>query len=227
MRRGTNALGADVPSEREINRLAARSDEEFWMFEKMDEDRRQKENYRSRLMEEHEVPEWAYSTTDGKEEKSKGFEHDASKITGKRRRKEVVYADSLSDLQWMKAVESGEDISRLSVKGKRRDHLPSEANESDSDKAGGGEQKVLELRSENVSMTSEGTSEDTYSLAPKMLKKSEGANSDQHNNSRGGSWNGRIPTWQTHTRRRSSYVFQSSSSDARGQNSNSRGNGWS
>lgn len=223
MRRGTNSLGADVPSEREINRLAARSDEEFWMFEKMDEERRQKENYRSRLMEEHEVPEWAYSTPDGKEEKSKGFEHDASKITGKRRRKEVVYADSLSDLQWMKAVESGEDISRLSVKGKRREHLPSEANESDSDKIGG-EQKVLELRSENVSMTSEGTSEDTFSLAPKRLK-SEGANSDQRTG--GGSWNGHIPTWQTHTRRRSSYVVQSSSSDARGQNSNSRGNGWS
>ncbi|KAL6343419.1 hypothetical protein AAG906_024784 [Vitis piasezkii] len=223
MRRGTNSLGADVPSEREINRLAARSDEEFWMFEKMDEERRQKENYRSRLMEEHEVPEWAYSTPDGKEEKSKGFEHDASKITGKRRRKEVVYADSLSDLQWMKAVESGEDVSRLSVKGKRREHLPSEANESDSDKIGG-EQKVLELRSENVSMTSEGTSEDTFSLAPKRLK-SEGANSDQRTG--GGSWNGHIPTWQTHTRRRSSYVVQSSSSDARGQNSNSRGNGWS
>ncbi|RVW55476.1 putative ATP-dependent DNA helicase CHR12 [Vitis vinifera] len=196
MRRGTNSLGADVPSEREINRLAARSDEEFWMFEKMDEERRQKENYRSRLMEEHE---------------------------GKRRRKEVVYADSLSDLQWMKAVESGEDVSRLSVKGKRREHLPSEANESDSDKIGG-EQKVLELRSENVSMTSEGTSEDTFSLAPKRLK-SEGANSDQRTG--GGSWNGHIPTWQTHTRRRSSYVVQSSSSDARGQNSNSRGNGWS
>lgn len=227
MRRGTDSLGADVPSEREINRLAARLDEEFWMFEKMDEERRQKENYRSRLMDEHEVPEWAYSAADGKEEKSKGFEHDASKITGKRRRKEVVYADSLSDLQWMKAVESGEDISKLSVKGKRREHhLPSEANESDSDKVGG-EQKALELRGENVSMTSEGTSEDTYSLGPKRLK-SEGEISDQQHNTRGGgSWNGHIPTWQTHTKRRSSYVPQSSSSDARGQNSNSRGNGWS
>ena len=110
MRRGTRSLGTDVPSEREINRLAARSDEEFWLFEKMDEERRQKENYRSRLMEDHEVPEWAYSKPDNKENDTKGF--NSGSITGKRRRKEVVYVDTLSDLQWMKAVENG-DIKAL------------------------------------------------------------------------------------------------------------------
>ncbi|KAI4369630.1 hypothetical protein MLD38_018052 [Melastoma candidum] len=119
MRKGTSSLGTDVPSEREINRLAARSDEEFWMFEKMDEERRLKENYRSRLMEAHEVPEWAYSTPEVKEAKAKSFDY--SNLTGKRRRKEVVYADSLSDVQWMKAVENGEDISTYPGKGKRRD----------------------------------------------------------------------------------------------------------
>lgn len=127
MRRGTGSFGTDVPSEREINRLAARSDEEFWLFEKMDEERRQKENYRSRLVEDHEVPEWAYSIPDSKEGKSKGF--DISGITGKRKRKEVIYADTLSDMQWMKAIENGEDISTLKVKGKRRDTPPSESNE--------------------------------------------------------------------------------------------------
>ncbi|PKI07755.1 hypothetical protein CRG98_049583, partial [Punica granatum] len=59
MRKGTRSLGTDVPSEREINRLAARSDQEFWLFEKMDEERRQNENYIARLMEDHEVLEWA------------------------------------------------------------------------------------------------------------------------------------------------------------------------
>ncbi|KAM0016323.1 putative DNA helicase chromatin remodeling SNF2 family [Helianthus debilis subsp. tardiflorus] len=54
MRRGTSSLGTDTPSEREINRLTARSEEEFWLFEKMDDERRQKERYRSRLMEDHE-----------------------------------------------------------------------------------------------------------------------------------------------------------------------------
>ncbi|KAK4790333.1 hypothetical protein SAY86_017637 [Trapa natans] len=128
MRKGTSSLGTDVPSEREINRLAARSDDEFWLFEKMDEERRQKENYRSRLMEDHEVPEWAYSTPDSKASKSKGF--DISGISGKRKRKEVVYADTLSDLQWMKAVENGEDISEVKVKGNKKDAPPfSESNE--------------------------------------------------------------------------------------------------
>lgn len=127
MRKGTSSLGTDVPSEREINRLAARSDEEFWLFEKMDEERRQKENYRSRLTEDHEVPEWAYSTPDSKASKPKGF--DISGITGKRKRREVVYADTLSDLQWMRAVENGVDISNLKVKGKKKDAPLSESNE--------------------------------------------------------------------------------------------------
>ncbi|KAJ7524963.1 hypothetical protein O6H91_17G029800 [Diphasiastrum complanatum] len=60
MRKGTNALSTDVPSEREINHLAARSDEEFHLFEDMDEERRNEEEYRSRLMEEHEVPDWVF-----------------------------------------------------------------------------------------------------------------------------------------------------------------------
>ncbi|KAL5981073.1 hypothetical protein ACLOJK_028993 [Asimina triloba] len=67
MRSGTSSLGTDVPSEREINRLAAQNEEEFWLFEKMDEERRQRENYRSRLMEEHEVPDWAYAAPDNGE----------------------------------------------------------------------------------------------------------------------------------------------------------------
>ncbi|KAJ0093614.1 hypothetical protein Patl1_25418 [Pistacia atlantica] len=233
MRKGTSSLGTDVPSEREINRLAARSDEEFWLFEKMDEERRQKENYRSRLMEEHEVPEWAYSAPDSKEDQNKGFEHDSSKITGKRKRKEVVYADTLSDLQWMKAVENGQDISKLSTK-KRRDHLPLEGNETVSNSTGA-EKKVLEVKNENLPTASEGTSEDTYGSAPKRLQFERG-NSEkaeyqsvekpEHQGVQGSYLNGHLFTWTTHKKKRSSYVVQSSSSDSRGQNSNGRGNVW-
>lgn len=212
MRRGTSSLGTDVPSEREINRLAARSDEEFWMFEKMDEERRQKENYRSRLMDELEVPEWAYSAP----------ENDTKKIdvTGKRRRKEVVYADTLSDLQWMKAVENGEDMSKLSGKGKRRNHLPPESNVA----AEEGE-KVIELN-ENKPMMSEGTTEVTYGLTTPDAKrqKSEGANADKHDYH---GWNGHLFTWNTHKKKkRSRFATQNSSPDSRGQNSNGKGNGW-
>lgn len=216
MRRGTSSLGTDVPSEREINRLAARTDEEFWMFEKMDEERRQKENYRSRLMEEHEVPEWAYSAPDNMENNSKRFD---GSVTGKRRRRDVVYADSLTDRQWMMAVENGEDLSRLSSRGRRRSQLPSESNIDEA------EQTVTDVN-ENTPVLSEGTSEDTYGLTtptptppPKRLK-SEGETSERNDVN---GCNGPLVTWNHHRKKRSS--VQSSSSDSRGQNSNGRGDG--
>lgn len=120
MSKGTSSLGTDVPSEREINRLAARTEDEFWMFEQMDEERRQKENYKTRLMEENEVPEWAY-TSQSQEDESKSSKYHFGSVTGKRKRKQVAYSDSLSELQWMKAMESEEDVSKVSQKRRRRD----------------------------------------------------------------------------------------------------------
>ncbi|KAM2542212.1 hypothetical protein TB2_021671 [Malus domestica] len=225
MRKGTRSLGADVPSEREINRLAARSEEEFWLFEKMDEDRRRKENYRSRLMEDHEVPEWAYSTPD-KQIATKGF--DSGNITGKRRRKAVQsYSDGLSDLQWMKAVENGADISKLSGRVKKRNHAQSDGVVLVSGNAGT-EEKVTKLIP-NVPLVREGDSEDTYVLTPASKRhKSEGPKIEkQESHAAGGSsLNGPILTFKIHRKKRSSYVNPSSSSDGRGQNANVRGNGW-
>lgn len=225
MRKGTSSLGTDVPSEREINRLAARSDEEFWLFEKMDEERRRKENYRCRLMEDHEVPEWAYSARE-KQTATKGF--DSSSITGKRRRKEVQsYDDGLSDLQWMKAVENGADLSKLSGKGKRRHHLPSDTSVLVSDKAGA-EEKITKLN-EDLPSVNEGASEDTYGLTPASKRhKSEGPKIEEHEShvAGGSGLNGPLLTFKIHRKKRSSYGNTSSSSDARGQSSNGRGNGW-
>ncbi|KAK9161195.1 hypothetical protein Syun_007536 [Stephania yunnanensis] len=223
MRRGTNSLGTDVPSEREINRLAARSDEEYRLFEKMDEERRQRENYRSRLMEEHEVPEWAYSVR--KDEKHKDQKGDIS-ITGKRQRKEVVYADSLSDLQWMKAVENGEDLSKLTGNSKKRGSLL-EPYESTSDNAMGEQQRMSDSRNENDSIASETTTADFLGRTPKKLKTglTHSFDDEYESVSRNG-WNVNILTWKTHKRKRSSHAAAtSSSSDLRGQGSNGRGNG--
>ncbi|XP_065863380.1 probable ATP-dependent DNA helicase CHR12 isoform X2 [Euphorbia lathyris] len=226
MRRGTSSLGADVPSEREINRLAARSPEEFRIFEEMDKERRQKENYRSRLMEDQEVPEWAYH----KEDVGRSLEQ-KNAVLGKRRRKEVTYADTLSDLQWMKAVESGKDIPKFPTKGRRRDHLPPEGNESASNSAGT-EKKVSELRNETMPTASEGTSEDTYNSAPKRFKPDEAAEKFEYQAVdkskqviRGSGLSGHLFAWNTHKKKRSSYILHSSSSDSRGHNSNGR-NGW-
>ena len=223
MRRGTSALGTDVPSEREINRLAARSEEEFWLFEKMDEERRQKEKYRSRLMEEHEVPEWVYSVPEGNEEKNKASE--IFGIAGKRKRKEVIYADTLSDLQWMKAVENGE-IPSLSMKGNRRETPSREGSASTSNVTSTrAEDKLIEF-DDNMPVMSEGTSEDNSGLegTPKR-QKCEGVSSRKHEflAESGSEWSRCVITWKTHKKKRSSYV--QGSSDSR-HNSNGRGNGW-
>lgn len=253
MRRGTSSLGTDVPSEREINRLAARTDEEFWMFEQMDEERRAKENYKARLMEENEVPDWVYYEINAEEEKGKHFDISSTDL-GKRKRKEVVYSDTLSDLQWMKAVESGEDMGMFSSKRKRMDYLASEGNEWAGNSSLGSEKRTFsELRSDSVPAASEGTSEDTFgsTLAPRKFKSHGGIiekspktvnsevnmpekpnhqgleRSEDHQSSKGSSWKGQIITWNTHKKKRSSFVLPSASSDSKGQNFNGRGNGWS
>ncbi|XP_058763743.1 probable ATP-dependent DNA helicase CHR12 [Vicia villosa] len=218
MRRGSSSLGTDVPSEREINRLAARSDEEFWLFERMDEDRRQKENYRSRLMTEHELPDWVYSAVN-KDDKVKAF--DSSGITGKRKRKEVVYADTLSDLQWMKAVENGQDISRLSAKGKRRNHLPADSHTQTSDDTAA-EERLLELSN---TVENERSSEDTFNATPacKRLKHEEISSHKHEKVDVGGSGlKEHVFSWNVHRKKRSSYLSQGSVSDTKGQNANGR-----
>ncbi|KAJ0987174.1 hypothetical protein J5N97_005530 [Dioscorea zingiberensis] len=205
MRRGTSSLGTDVPSEREINRLAARSDEEFWLFEKMDEERRKRERYRSRLMEENEVPDWVYAK--GNEDKNKGSldqDFQSNQLLGKRRRKEVIYADLLSDVQWMKAVEGGEDLSRISARVKRRSVL-SDAYESNSENVVLA-QNIHEQRNGSRPTTSEEYSEDMMSRTPKKLRSgSLQANKDE-GEADSGSWQDNV-MWKPHKRKRSSMTL--------------------
>lgn len=207
MRKGTSSLGTDVPSEREINRLAARSDEEFWLFEKMDEERRLKESYRSRLMEEHEVPDWAYTAPDTKDNKGKGFDFDAANVTGKRRRKEVAYRDTYDDTEATKAaVENGESA-RHSAKGKKRKEHPPPAvdnevpniNNSDEDKIGQSSKK------EPISVASKATRGHSVGLTMKNIKSEDTtSNQEDHSPPRDDPLNGL--TWKAHKRRRSSLV---------------------
>ncbi|KAI3863998.1 hypothetical protein MKW98_031590 [Papaver atlanticum] len=216
MRRGTNSLGTDVPSEREINRLAARSDDEYRMFELMDEERRQRESYRSRLMEDHEVPEWVYAAA--RAEKAKKPEPDSGFFTGKRQRREVVYADTLSDVQWMKAVENGEDLTRLTVRSKRRETLAPEANEPTSENARG-YQILSESRNDDESMDSEEALEVYIEQTPKRLKSVPLRFSSPVSES-GSALRGDGFTWKTHKRKRSTAIL----SDVRGQQTpNGRG----
>ncbi|KAH9617893.1 hypothetical protein KSS87_010160 [Heliosperma pusillum] len=223
MRKGTSSLGVDVPSEREINRLAARSEQEYWLFEKMDEERRQKENYRSRLMEDHEVPEWVYAVNAGISEKGKGFEYDVGKLTGKRKRKEVVYADTLSDLRWAKAVENGEDLSKAAFKRKKRDTISFENgddlhnNNINNNSYGDMEKPACEAENDMAS-PSEGNSEEIPGPSPVKLRL-DGLNfrtPERQDDMAGenGMWNGQGLTWKTHKKKRSSYSILGSTSSA-------------
>ncbi|KNA18096.1 hypothetical protein SOVF_073890 isoform B [Spinacia oleracea] len=231
MRRGTSALGTDIPSEREINRLAARTDEEFWLFEKMDEDRRQEENYRSRLMEDHEVPEWVYTINTDASERSKGFDHEVGKITGKRKRKEVVYADSLSDVKWVKAVENGEDLSKTINKRKKKENASSENFNSPNNNNNHG---VYELGDDDIANLSDGKSEETpirmngLNFGTPEHEEDGGGNGNGNGNESGsGTWK---LTWKTHKKKRSSFNVMGSSSmseSCRGQSTSGRGNRWS
>ncbi|WOL03336.1 hypothetical protein Cni_G12056 [Canna indica] len=211
MRRGTSSLGTNVPSEREINRLAARTDEEFWLFEKMDEERRQKERYKSRLMEEKEVPDWVYPNRN--QENTKGsinLDKQSNEVTGKRRRKEVIYTDLLSDFQWMKAVEAGEDLTIISSTGKRRgrpydaneprEHL-SDAYESVSDEVAG-QSMSREKNIEDSLVAEDGSDESSGDL----LKYQTGTLRHSKEEGESNSWQDNIVTWRTHKRKRSSSV---------------------
>ncbi|KAL3648941.1 putative ATP-dependent DNA helicase chr12 [Castilleja foliolosa] len=206
MRKGTSALGTDVPSEREINRLAARSDEEFWLFEKMDEERRQRENYRSRLMEEHEVPEWVYAVPDI----TKGKLHDDTPVTGKRIRKEVIRDDVISESQYMKAVENGNDKSKHSLKRRRdnNNNIIIINNNSSSQQLANSElaprSNVVEEKSETVSIRSEGKSEDGYGWGPRRANTEGESSGKSRLEGTEGGLNGL--TWTVHRRKRSSLV---------------------
>jgi hypothetical protein len=118
LRRGTSSLGTDIPSEREINRLAARNEHEFWLFEKMDEERRQRENYKCRLMDGNEVPDWVFANNKPVTKKTLADEYQEIMAGSKRRRKEVVYSDSFGD-QWMKSEDGFEDIPKMTPRAKR------------------------------------------------------------------------------------------------------------
>ncbi|CAN1129376.1 Probable ATP-dependent DNA helicase CHR12 [Linum perenne] len=235
MRKGTSSLGTDVPSEREINRLAARSPEEFQYFEKLDEERRRKENYRSRLMEEHEVPEWAYQNISKDDKASKGFDHTA--VLGKRKRKDVSYADTLTDRQFSKAVENGDYLSTLS--GRRSETPPHRpANQLVSNGASPARMKAAESMNESMATMSEGTSEEMYMSAPRRMKLADddcgmdkyelqsSSSSSRVVNRSSSMWSTQMLTWNTHKKKRSNYAAPTSSSDSRGQNSSGRGNRW-
>lgn len=89
--------------------MIARSEDELEMFKKMDAERKQNEtDGKSRLIEEHELPEWL--TKDDDEIDRWDYDEEETILgRGSRQRKEVDYTDSLTEKEWMKAIDDTAD----------------------------------------------------------------------------------------------------------------------
>ncbi|XP_069945024.1 ATP-dependent helicase brm isoform X8 [Cherax quadricarinatus] len=96
----------EAPDDETINQMIARGEDEFELFQKIDEERR-KDSVRPRLMAEDELPEWML-----KEEDSDEIEEEEPEELGDRRarsKKEVDYTDSLTEKEWLRAIGAVEE----------------------------------------------------------------------------------------------------------------------
>ncbi|XP_055885494.1 probable global transcription activator SNF2L2 isoform X1 [Biomphalaria glabrata] len=120
----------EFPDDETINQMIARTEDEFELFQRMDIERRRSEardgNRKPRLMEEGELPLWIVK--DDKEVERLTMEDEEDKLFGRgnRARKEVDYSDSLTEKQWLRAIEDGnldevvEEVSKKPKKPKKR-----------------------------------------------------------------------------------------------------------
>ncbi|XP_065202228.1 ATP-dependent helicase brm-like [Planococcus citri] len=102
----------EVPDDETVNQMIARSETEFETFQKMDLERRREEaklgpNRKSRLVEEAELPDWLVKNDDEVERWSYDDDNELSVTMGRgsRTRKEVDYTDSLTEKEWLKAID--------------------------------------------------------------------------------------------------------------------------
>ncbi|CAF1118722.1 unnamed protein product [Adineta steineri] len=101
----------EVPDDEIINQMIARSEDEYNLFNRMDRERRHAEarlaNRRPRLLEMSELPAWL--TKDPKELEKAIQDQETLDLFGRgtRHRKEVDYSDSLTDKEWLRAIEDG------------------------------------------------------------------------------------------------------------------------
>jgi len=114
----------EVPDDETINQMIARCEEEFELFQKMDLDRRRDEATRNpkrkpRLMEEDELPGWLIKDDAEVERLTNEEEEDKLFGRGSRQRKDVDYSDTLTEKQWLRAIEEG-NLDEMETKSRRR-----------------------------------------------------------------------------------------------------------
>uniref|UniRef100_A0A8C4IMM8 SWI/SNF related BAF chromatin remodeling complex subunit ATPase 4a n=1 Tax=Dicentrarchus labrax TaxID=13489 RepID=A0A8C4IMM8_DICLA len=186
-RGGCRSRGAweedEVPDDETVNQMIARSEEEFEQFMRMDLDRRREEarnpKRKPRLMEEDDMPSWILK--DDAEVERLTCEEEEEKMFGRgsRQRKEVDYSDSLTEKQWLKAIEEGnlEDIEeevrhkKTTRKRKRdRDHDGGPATPSSSSGRGRDKDEEVKKAKKRGRPPAEKLSPNPLSLTKKMKK---------------------------------------------------------
>ncbi|XP_076289717.1 ATP-dependent helicase brm isoform X1 [Lasioglossum baleicum] len=100
----------EVPDDETVNQMIARTEGEFETFQKLDLERRREEakfgpSRKARLLEEKELPDWLVKDDDEVERWT--YEEDEPGFLGRgsRQRKEVDYSDSLTEKEWLKAID--------------------------------------------------------------------------------------------------------------------------
>ncbi|GJQ73042.1 brm [Trypoxylus dichotomus] len=104
----------EVPDDETVNQMVARTEAEFELFQKMDLERRREEAKlgparKSRLIEENELPDWLVKDEDEVDRWNYDDQDDSLLGRGTRQRKEVDYSDSLTEKEWLKAIDETGD----------------------------------------------------------------------------------------------------------------------
>ncbi|KAK0402086.1 hypothetical protein QR680_016138 [Steinernema hermaphroditum] len=108
----------EVPDDETINQMVARSEDEFELFQRFDIDRRRQEaselRRKPRLIEDDEIPPNIIRASEQFDqiisEKAASAQQSAEEAPQRRKRKEVDYSqDLLSDREWLKSIDDGND----------------------------------------------------------------------------------------------------------------------
>lgn len=100
----------EVPDDEMINLMISRSEDELELFKRMDIERKERElNGKARLITEAELPDWLVKEDDEVDRFDYG-EEDSIQGRGARQRKEVDYTDSLTEKEWLKAIDGEDDF---------------------------------------------------------------------------------------------------------------------
>lgn len=112
----------DVTSLEEINRRLARSEDEYELFQRVDEELENSAGGRSRLViDESELPDWVFKPErEEKQKKQHDADYDIEHGRGRRKRKPVIYDDNLTEREWTLAIEEDGDTVNAMKRKRRR-----------------------------------------------------------------------------------------------------------